>query len=203
FAVLLCFALPFFFHKGCKEESNITSGEPKEQTAQVSDDTMKSGMDSLSQFSLDSMNISVENQPADTVATASQGANDNIGEPNDAFMKSGVWKLFFEPKKDHFTGFAEIYRTLFAFRYVIIIFAFILLILSLAIKFMEREARKSILLLQIFALLSLIFYSPAASNFDRLWGFWAELILLTGLIAIDYYQMKLNDTKAEPVNMVP
>jgi hypothetical protein len=201
FAVILCFALPFFFHEGCQNTS--ISGDTTQandsialdSSANINDTTTlaETPADSIVNVPTDSINISTDNQSADTVA-----AGQDMIKQKDDFRESGAWKLFFEPKKDHYSGLGEVYMNLYFFRYTSISLAFILIILCLVIKFMESEARKSIILLDALSLIALLIYSPAAEKFDRLWGFWVVLILLTSLIAVDIYQMRKKNSEQVP-----
>lgn len=201
FAVILCFALPFFFHEGCQNASSsgddipVTDSITLDTSANTTDTTTLSETpaDSIVNAPVESININADNQPAETAV-----AGQDLINQKDNFRESGAWKLFFEPKKDHYSGLGEIYMNLYFLKFISISIAFLLIIVSLVIKFIESKARKSILLLHALSLIALLIYSPAAEKFDRLWGFWIVLILFASLIAVDVYQMRKENKEEVP-----
>jgi len=71
----------------------------------------------------------------------------------------------------------------------------LLLIISLIIKFMEPDARKTIVLIEIIALLFLYNAEPYTWSSEKLWGFKVCVTSLVILIIYDFYIIKLTNNK--------
>jgi hypothetical protein len=89
------------------------------------------------------------------------------------------------PKENTYTGIAAVIDTAAYLFYFAIFLSFLLLIISLVIKFMEANARKTIVLLNTLALVSLFFSVHFSGYSERLWGFWTALSFMVLLTAYD------------------
>lgn len=92
-------------------------------------------------------------------------------------------------KENIYSGIAIIIDLVEVIPYLIILVSFLLLVLSFIVKFIDKSALKSIVMLNFIALISLFFSRPASLFYETLWGFWIAYTFVFTLTVYDFYIM--------------
>ncbi len=99
------------------------------------------------------------------------------------------------PKEDTYTGIASVINLIVLTEYIAIYISFLLLLICFTIKFIDKEARKTIALLDVLATV-LLFISKAGNLTSHiLYGYWMAFSFAVILTAYDFYIMRINKQK--------
>lgn len=167
--LMLCLTLPFFY-TGCEETK--------------SEEVPPASVDSIMQ---------VAPSQADTLAPAPLITDTPANKKEDKLVSQKIvrkfpfLKLILIPKHDTYSGLALLIDNLSYLYYYGIVLFWIFLSISLLLKYIDKNAFKSIMLFNILALLSLAIAEPVAFQFQRVWGFWLTLGLVAILNVLDFF----------------
>ncbi len=218
FATLCCFLFPFFYtgcgepsaeEKAAKEKATQDSvaavANAKTGIGATTDTTFKMEVSVTSEEELakekseqtkDTTEQLVKPKQTETAKTSDQDKS-TITPAEKICEQAPFLKSMLVPKENTYTGIAAVIDTGAYLFYFAIFLSFLLLILSLVIKFMEANARKAIVLLNTLALVALLVSIHFSGYSERLWGFWTALsfmILLTAYdVAIIIIEKKLKE----------
>jgi hypothetical protein len=178
----LCLCLPFFY-TGCKKAE-----APAEETVQI--DTTSINPELANTIKTDSIAI---NKQQDSIV----GEESKIEKKEKTLSETLSKKyIFLRPilvsKENTFSGLAMIIDS---GSYIVVFSVFIyflLSILSLTIKYLDSGTIKTIVLLDVLALLFLIISEPIGIFNNRLWGLWVAIILFSTLTILDIYILTKN-----------
>ncbi len=106
--------------------------------------------------------------------------------------KYNVLKPILTPKEDTYTGIAMVIDSTQGLVYLSVLIPFILLFISLIVKFIEVNARRTIVLLEFFILTFLLLLLPFSIFSEILWGYWVCFSFAFILILYDIYLLILN-----------
>ncbi len=195
--VLCAFFLPFF-QSGCGSPS---AEEKANQEAQHQADSIAKAtreMDSLVSLYPDTFqaNISAVDdsitvaEPVDTIRKENQVfnyLNDDENLSLSIIKKYPILKPLLNPDKNVYTGLGTAIN-LFPLMFLFGAFLSILfLVVGFLVKFLEKTAIKTILLLEIIAALFLYHAAPFDVWGEKLWGYWVGFTSIIILILFDFY----------------
>ena len=189
--------LPFFYFNGCgpspeekaahekaKQDSIAAANKYKESGLQENTTKTKDTIGNVSIANTDTSNVNVP--PADTENHNTLPTKD-AGTPSEKLIeKQPLLKHILIPKEYTHTGLAVIVDSFMIVIFSALFISFFLLIISLVIKFMERDARKTIVMLDIFAAFFLLISAPYSWDSKTLWGFW---VCFTVIIILSIYDL--------------
>ncbi len=196
--VLSTFFLPFFY-SGCGGPS---AEEKAKQEAQLQADSIAEGtreMDSL--MILDSDTIEIETPLVDTnnIDTSAIGNSFNQNEADNSNNKEecltlkltkkySFLKIFLNPEPNVYTGIGMSINTLpYVFQFGTFL-SLLFLFISFTVKFLDKSALKTILLLEMIAALFLYnAYILFDISGEKLWGYWVGLVSFIILFLFDFY----------------
>lgn len=178
--------LPFFY-AGCKEKvAEVTEEEIQTEITHVKEENKDT-------VSIDSIDVNKSDQPIIEQDTKLEEKEKKRSE-----MLSNEY-TFLSPilvsKENTFSGLAMIIDTTDYIVIFSIFIFFILTILSLITKYFDATAIKTIVLIDVIALLFLIISRPADLFYHRLWGFWITIILFSVVTIIDVFILIKNHSK--------
>jgi hypothetical protein len=196
--VLCTFFLPFF-QSGCGGPSAEEKAKQKAQRQADSIAKATSEMDSL--MGLESDTIEIETPFVDTshIDTSAIGNSPNQNDADNSNNKEEYLsailtkkyhflKIFLNPEPNVYTGIG---MSMNALPYVFQIGTFLsvlFLLISLAGKFLDKSAFKTILFLEVIAALFLYHaYILFDISGEKLWGYWVALTSILILILFDFY----------------
>jgi hypothetical protein len=195
---LFCFLFPFFY-TGCgpsaKEKAAL---ETAEQDTIVSLKMQKEieKTDSLNKTSIGS---TIEKDSAEfdrltentsilrTDTTTSKTEKDSETLSLKISNKFEFLRPILVPKEDTYTGIAVVMDGIPLIPFLGIFISFLLLIISLIVKYMDHNARKTIVLLDILVIISLYISEPYSFDSKKLWGYWVAMTLVCVLSLYDLY----------------
>ncbi|MDB5256126.1 MAG: hypothetical protein JWM14_821 [Chitinophagaceae bacterium] len=191
FSIVLSFLLPFFF-VGCDQKTD-ESASVYDSTVVATDTLSKDVLDTLHEknTSSDSSTINTT-QTTDTIGTGPTAA---VSEENDkSFSKELVREYewlspILIPSPEVYTGIALVINLGSEAIFINIFFAFLLILICLSIKFLEKYAIRTQILINMLALAFLYVYIPTFLSGERLWGFWVCFTLILVTIANDIYRL--------------
>lgn len=198
---LCCFLLPFFY-TGCRqnvEEYAPPGKELKDSIEFKANQTITSTQDSVFEQSTDTNPDTLSTQLSDT--TVSNSKNESFTPSQEISYKYKFLRPFLVSKEKTFSGFAILIDSIIIIPYFAVFISFLFLIISLAVKFIDRNANKVIVLLDFLALISLFFSEPYSLISEKLWGFWIALIFVLILTVYDIvsrrYDKHLKDNSTD------
>ena len=176
----LCLCLPFFY-TGCRKAEAATEEEVRVDTTSIDPE-------SANTVKIDS--IAIKKQQ-DSIAEEKP----NVEEKEETFSETvSRENTFLKPilvsKEKRFSGLAMLIDSGISIFYFSICVYFLLSIISLTTKYLESNAIKTIVLLDVLALLFLIISLPVTIFYERLWGSWVTIILFSTVTIIDIYILK-------------
>ncbi len=212
---ILCFLLPFFYRScGPSASEKRRAEEKKLELIAAEDSILQSKGSSISTaeeekleliaaedsvFQSESSSTSPENQEVDLSenTTSPDGHDTNIEKEDEFFTskkltdKFPFLKIILLPKEDTYTGLGAIVNAYPYVSYFATFISFLLLIISLTVKFIEVAARKTVILLEIIAIIFQFFaYQESEAIIavynKTLWGYWVCLGFLFLLITYDF-----------------
>ncbi len=183
--ILCCFLLPFF-NASC--ESILK--EEMEETEMIMAEKSEKGDTVISVT--DSDNVTEEN----VILPTSDSTNNTSKKKDDLSSlkivdKFPILKPVLTPDKDIFTGLATVIDS---FPWIIFIstpIAFLFLIISLTAKIIDKNARRTIVFLDILAFGFLLIAHSISFESERLWGVWVTISLIGILTIYDIYINRL------------
>lgn len=195
--VLCTFFLPFFY-SGCGGPS--AEEKAKQEAQRQADSIVKatSEMDSLMSFEPDTFQANIGNSeysatvsmPIDTIAKNNEALNYLNDDENlslTIIKKFPILKPLLHPEQNVYTGLGtaiNLFPLMFLFGAFL---SMLFLLVGFVVKFLEKSAFKTILLLEIIA--ALFLFNAAPFNFwgKELWGYWVALTSILILILFDFY----------------
>jgi len=190
--VFLCFLLPFFYDSCAekKHEEALVIDTASVVTAPVIADTIL--ITEVIDTSKTQINVSTAIDSSKTDKDADNNSNEFISQQ---LSKKYIFlEPILIPENDVYSGIACIIDAIPFIGLFATFISFLFFITSLIVKFIDKDARKVISLLDIIAL---IFLASAArmtsifGNFERRWGFWVCLFCATALTIYDLYIIKI------------
>ncbi|MDB5273946.1 MAG: hypothetical protein JWO58_2313 [Chitinophagaceae bacterium] len=189
FCIVFSFFLPFFF-TGCEQNSSeesaaLDSTATVDSMALVPADTM---MVDSTDYNITDSSQTTDAETNDTLSTAK---NINPDEPlSRTIARRYTWLRPLLISGDHNdSGAALVIDITKYFMFLSIILALLLIKVNLIIKFIDRQAIVSQILLNSIALLFLCVYEPAAFSYNILWGYWVCIGLLATTVVVDVYRL--------------
>jgi len=185
FSIVLSFLLPFFF-VGCEQKAD-ESAAIVDSTATVEDTFTKD----LSRALTDSAAI----VPSQKTEVISVDPDANLSKENEKSFSKELTHNYpwlspvLTPSHDVFTGIALVINLSREAIFFNIFFAFFLILICLSIKFLEKHAIRTQILINTLALAFLYVYIPTFLSGERLWGFWICFTLILLTIANDIYRI--------------
>jgi hypothetical protein len=203
-ATLCCFLLPFFY-TGCGDETGETEAQAKakqdsiqmtnnpgagvnapdtafkmETTVTPEEDLAKEKKEQTKDTTAHLINPHEENK-ANTI----EKDNSNLTASHIICKKAPFLKPVLIPKENTYSGIAAVIDTAAYLFYFAVFLSFLLLIISLIVKLMEANARKTIVLLNLLGLVSLYLSVHFSGYSERLWGFWVAFSFVALLTIYD------------------
>lgn len=139
-----------------------------------------------------------ENAAAKPQLTKNKTFNNDKPYSNTICNKYPFFKPILVPKENNYTGLASalnVFEVIYLFSCFISLL--LLLLIAILIKFIERNARKSIVLIELFSFLFLFISQPNIQitfNSNILWGYWCCLGCMGILALFDLYLVFLKET---------
>lgn len=100
-------------------------------------------------------------------------------------------KPVLNPSKDIYSGLATVIDSFLYICFFLTPVAFLLLIICLTTKFIDKNARRIIILLDILAFISLLFARSLSWDCERVWGVWVTICSIGVLTIYDIYINRL------------
>jgi hypothetical protein len=203
-ATLLCFFLPFFHYSGCG------SAEEKAEAQRVSDSiaiveahkTNAIVEDSIEKIT--NIKDTISTSKLDTTISESESVSttEKISEPENKIEKAptdeSILRKLLYPRTDYYTGFGEVNSSLLYVGFSLVFISLFLLIITLIIKYIDKDARKAIVLLDVLSFILLYFADPPSDGeVEKLWGYWVCLTFLGVLTIYDFYVTRQQKTNVE------
>ena len=191
-ATIFCFLLPFFYN-GCNMVSAADKKKAEDKRIQDSIENVCRSIDSLNALKSYADFIKSDTAQNDTIKKQILKVISDTADKKSQYLSEEVAKEYkflkpiLIPNENIHTGLATVIDTFPYITNFSIFISLLLLIISLTIKFIDVNSKKSIGLLDI---LSLIFLSITQSGFftsQTLWGFGVCLTVLILLTIYDLY----------------
>ena len=193
FGIVFSFFLPFFF-VGCeKSEESATAADTLTTV-----DTLQIIPSDSTTYSSDSLSpkISQAKDSTDLVTNDTIYENEKESGFSKELINEHEWlSPFLMPDPGVFTGLGLVVNVIRQSIFINILFAFLLILIALSSKFLEKSAIRTQLLINFLAIIFLFLYTPDIFSAHRLWGFGICLSLLTLTMALDIYRLILTHTK--------
>ncbi len=205
-ATLCCFLFPFFY-TGCgpSAEDKATMEKAKQdsiaavtgQTETESPDSAKTTiLDSTKHEEIAEVDTSTEQTSILQPDTTTSKTEKESKTPSQKISNQlGFLRPILVPKQDTYTGVATVIDGIPFIPYFSIFISFLFLIISLVVKFIDSNARKTIVLLDILALISLFVSQPYSFDSEKLWGFWVAMTFVFALSVYDIYVIRRSKTE--------
>ena len=202
-ATICCFLLPFFY-TGCgateeekAEEEKVEHDSIPTLTNQTSttfqDSFMNKSIDSVSEKNfaqIDTTKTQTESIEPDTFKTKKEES------PSEQIINKFTFlRPVLMPAKYTYSGLGTIINTTPYIRFFTIVISFLILLLCFVVKFIDKKALKTIVLLEILVFVFLIISKPHSWDFNILWGFWVTVVFSFALTLYDIYILNLTDVK--------
>jgi hypothetical protein len=197
---LCCFLLPFFY-TGCRQnaEENATySKEIQDSIEFKANHTSPYTQDSVSEQTGDTITDTVSTQLSET--TVSNSKSESFTPSQDISKKYMFLRPFLVSKEKTFSGIAIIIDSVLIIPYFAVFISFLILLIGLTIKFIDRNARKGIVLLDFLSLIFLFFSQPYSLISEKLWGFWIAIIFILVLTVYDIVSIRLDKHLKDKLN---
>ena len=173
----LCLCLPFFY-TGCKKADAAV-----EEAVQI--DTTSIDHESVNTVKIDS--IAINTQHDSIVEEKSKVEKKEETYSQTLSRENTILQPILVSKENTFSGLAILIDSGSYILFFSVFLYFLLSILSLTIKYLDSNTIKTIVLLDVLALLFLIISEPMGIFYDRLWGLWVAIILFSTVTILDIY----------------
>ena len=214
--VLLCFLLPFFY-TGCGPSKEEKAQREKAKQDSI-DAIQKTGLgaftdktsikDSLQHDSI------VEPKAAlpDELSKITAGAPPEKENPKEQRLSEIITNNYpflrpiLTPKPDTFTGLGEVINSVYFITFYAILISFLMLLIGLLIKFIDRHASLTLIILDFLALAFMFFSRTPTFVCDVLWGYWVTFSLIVLLLLYDTFiviKNKRRNKSNEPLASSP
>ncbi len=201
--VLLCFLLPFFYtgcgpskeEKAQREKAKQDSVEALQKAGLGAITDKTSTKDSLQHDSvveprmtlMDEVSKPIENT---SIENAEEKRLSEVISDNYPFLRP-----ILIPKPDTFTGLGEVINSVYYIPFYAILISFLLLLLGLLIKFIDKHATLTLIILDFLALVFLYFSRTPTFVCDVLWGYWVTFSFIVLLLLYDTFIILKNKRK--------
>lgn len=176
----LCLCLPFFY-TGCEKKTEA----PAHEEVQIQVDSTRLNQKKIDTIALDKKVVKETKKSINKVKSKTENKEETLSET--LSQEYPFLKSILVSKENTFSGWAMIIDSGSYILVFSIFIYFLLSILSLTIKYLESNAIKTIVLLDVLALLFLILAEPIAIFNNRLWGVWVAIIIFSTLTILDIY----------------
>ncbi len=176
----LCLCLPFFY-TGCEKKAEA----PAHEEVQIQVDSTRLNQKKIDTIALDKKVVKETKKSINKVKSKTENKEETLSET--LSQEYPFLKSILVSKENTFSGWAMIIDSGSYILVFSIFIYFLLSILSLTIKYLESNAIKTIVLLDVLALLFLILAEPIAIFNNRLWGVWVAIIIFSTLTILDIY----------------
>ena len=176
----LCLCLPFFY-TGCEKKAEA----PAHEEVQIQVDSTRLNQKKIDTIALDKKVVKETKKSINKVKSKTENKEETLSET--LSQEYPFLKSILVSKENTFSGWAMIIDSGSYILVFSIFIYFLLSILSLTIKYLESNAIKTIVLLDVLALLFLILAEPLAIFNNRLWGVWVAIIIFSTLTILDIY----------------
>ena len=195
---LCCFTLPFFYSScgpSAEEKMKMEGRRIQDSIDNVNGLTTTNNSDSIIEYAnpaIVSENID-SLQANDTIKpslTESETFNNDKPYSNTICIKYPFLKPILVPKENNYTGLASALNVFELIDLFSCFISLLLLLIAMLIKFIERNARKSIILIELFSFLFLFISQPNIQftfSANVLWGYWCCLVCMGILVLYDMY----------------
>jgi hypothetical protein len=198
-AVLCSFFLPFFF-TGCgnKKQDDGSEIDATENTANLETTTTEDTS------SINYTSTIVENQTPKVDSSNKESnlvitdSNSSLNQMKPKYISERICNTFeflrplLIPELNTYTGIGVVIDSIPATPFFSAFISLLFLFISLLIKYIEKNARISIVLLESLALIFLIMATPYSFTSHKLWGYAVALVLIAFLIVYDLYIIRIN-----------
>lgn len=175
----LCLCLPFFYI-GCKKAE-----APALEEAQIQVDSTRLNQKKIDTIALYKKVAKETKKSINKVESKVENKEETLSET--LSQEYPFLQAILVSEENTFSGWAMIIDSGSYILVFSIFIYFLLSILSLTIKYLESNAIKTIVLLDVLALLFLILAEPIGIFNNRLWGVWIAIILFSTLTILDIY----------------
>lgn len=179
----LCLCLPFFYI-GC-EKKEVVPAVAVEEIQQIKVDSTFDNHEKVDEESITSKATNKTQNSVDNVVSEIENNEKTLSE-----ILSQEY-TFLQPilvsKKNTFSGLAMLIDCGSYIVFFSIFLFFIFSILSLTIKYLESNATKIIVLLNVLSLFFLVISRPFGLFDNKLWGFWITIISFSSVTILDIY----------------
>lgn len=197
---LCCFLLPFFYFDGCgpSAEEKAAIEKARQDSIAASEAIIaveKSQANTKNDSLFNSDDTIVLNKPSQVDFSEKQG--DTVPEKKLELSSKNLVEQFpilrpiLIPSPNISTGFASIIDSLIFFDFFAMFNCFLLLVVCLVIKFIEVNAKKTIVLIDIISLVILLIFPTNSIDFITHWGYWVTLTFAFILTLYDLYIFRL------------
>lgn len=176
----LCLCLPFFY-TGCEKKAEA----PAHEEVQIQVDSTRLNQKKIDTIALDKKVVKETKKSINKVKSKTENKEETLSET--LSQEYPFLQTILVSKENTFSGWAMIIDSGSYILVFSIFIYFLLSILSLTIKYLESNAIKTIVLLDVLALLFLILAKPIAIFNNRLWGVWVAIIIFSTLTILDIY----------------
>jgi hypothetical protein len=107
--------------------------------------------------------------------------------------KFPILKPILTPEKDVYTGLATIIDSFTWIIFITTPISFLLLIIGLTAKLIDKNARRTVVLLDILAFGFLVIAQSLSWECERLWGIWVTISLIGTLTIYDIYISRISE----------
>ncbi len=201
--VLLCFLLPFFY-TGC--------GPSKEEKAQR-ERAKQDSVEALQKAGLGAITDKIpikDSLQHDSVVEPRMTLMDEVSKPTENTSKEDpkeqrlseiitnnypFLRPILIPRPDTFTGLGEVINSVYYIPFYAILISFLLLLLGLLIKFIDKHATLTLIILDFLALVFLYFSRTPSFVCDVLWGYWVTFSFIVLLFLYDIFIVLKNKRK--------
>ncbi len=192
-ATLCCFLLPFFYFTGCGPSAEEKAAREKatQDSIIAVEKTMTTNVfvkpDTINKERIKENVSDTTIQTKESTPIAREPEKEDKSKSNSEKIsdKYGFLSPILIPKPNTYTGLASIIDTTSLAFLASIFISFLLLIISLVVKFIESKARKTTVLLNFLSLIFLLFSRPYSYDYNILWGYWVAISFVALLTAYD------------------
>jgi hypothetical protein len=182
--VILTFFFPFFYD-GCAESS-----QKEAETKQNSDSINAININGRTiTGTVDLNNTDTLKEPIDKPGRKStiESQNDDESTCQSLVKKYPFLSIVLMPSKYTYSGIGAIVNVSPMFYYFSIFISFLLLFIGLLIKFIDPNSTRTFIILDILILVGIAVSRNMSFSFERLWGYWACILMSSFLLIFDIF----------------
>ncbi|MFZ1705313.1 MAG: hypothetical protein WAT79_13275 [Saprospiraceae bacterium] len=192
-SILLCFFLPFFRYEGCG--SSQTEVYPETPLYENSIDTTIPNDDKTTEEykesdAIDTFGI-INDSSSNVNIQESQKVKNHDKLSEKLSFDYPFLKPILNPKPNYYSGIGLLLDSYLFLIYGSLFLSFLLLLLSLCIKYFEKISLKTIVLLDTLSLITFYCSYPfTIGPVEKLWGYWFCFVLILIMTIYDFLMLK-------------